>query len=337
MRKKDFSSAIKKLKGPIFIFGAGGFIGVNLFQKILSVRNDVYGISHDSKKNWRFREARIPKEQLLDCDVTKKEQLENLIKKINPKTVFNLVAYGAYSKQKDAYKIYETNVVSTALLLEILKDKGIAAYIHAGSSSEYGLNSAGPKENDELSPNSHYAVTKSANYFTLKYYGKVEKMPVIHLRLYSAFGPWEEPDRLIPVLLSKARNGELPHFVHASISRDFIYVDDVVSAFIMAAAGIKPALYGEVFNVATGEKTTIRQLAYLVKRLLKVKIKPSFGGMEKRQWDVVDWYGNNKKIKKMLKWKPIWRLEDGLEKTITWQKEIKYDSAAWNWMKNNEK
>lgn len=334
MKKVDSFLQIHKLKGPILIFGAGGFIGINLLQKLLLVRKDVYGISHDINNNWRFRATAIPKKYLLECDMNDNKVVEKIIKKIKPKTVFNLVAYGAYSKQKDIKKIYETNITATVLLLELLKDKKIAAYIHAGSQSEYGLNSSQPKESEELVPNSHYAVSKVTNYFTLIYYGKVEKMPVIHLRLYSAFGPWEEPDRLIPVLLSKARNGVFPHFVDPSISRDFIYVEDIVDAFIKAAVSMNPQLYGEVFNVATGKKTTIRQLAYFVKNLLHMKVSPKFGGMQNRQWDLKDWYGNTKKIQKILQWKPFYSLKEGLEKTIAWQKEIDYDNAEWNWTKN---
>ncbi len=332
--KKDLKTQIKKVQGPILIFGAGGFIGVNLIQKILLFRKDVYGVSHDSMHNWRFIAAKIPRKHFLDCDLTNNEQLEKVIKKIKPKTVFNLAAYGAYSKQQEVKKIYETNVFSTIQLLETLRDKKIAAYIHAGSQSEYGLNSSAPKEDGELSPNSHYAVSKVSNYFTLKYYGKVEKMPVIHLRLYSAFGPWEEQDRLIPTLLEKARHGEFPHFVDPSISRDFIYVDDIVSAFIYAAVCMSPLLYGEVFNVATGKKTTIRQLALLVKKIVKMKISPTFGGMKNRNWDLEDWYGNNENIKKKLRWKPLFTLEQGLRATIQWQKEVQYNSAKWNFTKN---
>lgn len=324
---------LEKIKGPIVIFGAGGFIGTNLLQSLLLYRTDVFGVSQNVKHNWRFKAASIPLKNLINCDINDVNQIKNLVNKIKPMTIFNLAAYGAYSKQKEYRKIYQTNFDSTVDLIEILKENGFEAYVHAGSQSEYGINSRGPKEDSELIPNSHYAVSKTANYYTVKYYGKIEKLPLVHLRLYSAYGPWEEPDRLIPILLAKARKEEYPQLVDPNISRDFIYIQDIVSAFIFAASKMNRKIYGEVFNVATGEKTTIKELVLKVKKILDVKRDPVFGSMQKRDWDLKDWYGNTKKIEKFLKWKPRYSLEEGLKLSIEWQKNMNYDSAFWNWMK----
>lgn len=325
MTKSNARKNVRKLKGPIMILGAGGFIGINLLKNILAVRVDVFGVSHDPDKNWRFKLSKIPKKNLLKFDLENKNEVQTLIKKYKPKTIFNLAAYGAYSKQKKIDKIYQTNFVSTVYLLEALKQFGFSAYIHAGSQSEYGLNSRAPGEGGELIPNSHYAVSKVGNYFTVKYYGKTEKLPVVHLRFYSVYGPWEEPDRLIPVLLSKARKGDYPVLVDPTISRDFIYIDDIVEVLILTAVKMHPTLFGEAFNIATGKKTTIKELAYLVEDILDLPKKPKFGGMKNRDWDFNDWFGNPKKIAKILGWKSKTSLEQGLKKTLKWQKEIDYD------------
>lgn len=313
---------IKKLHGPILILGAGGFIGINLLKTLLLYRKDVFGVSRSKKKNWRFISAKIPARNVIDSDITNKKDIEKIFKKVKPLTVFNLAAYGAYAKQNDYREIYKTNALSTVDVLEELKRIPFKAYVHAGSQSEYGLNAKGPKETAELIPNSHYAVSKIGNYFLLKYYGKVEKLPVVHLRLYSAYGPWEESDRLMPVLVAKAIRKSLPNFVAPTISRDFIYIDDVVSAFILAAAKIQKKMYGEVFNVATGKKTTIKQLAYMVKEMFDISEDPKFSTMKNRNWDVVDWFGSNAKIKRVLGWKPTHSLKQGLLKTAEWQKNL---------------
>ncbi len=312
---------IKALKGPIAVFGAGGFIGINLLNQLLRLRKDVFGFSSNPEKNWRFRLAGITQDKLVKLDLLDKLEIEKVVKKYKPKTVFNLAAYGAYSKQKDTSKIYETNFLSTARLIEELKKYSIAAYLHAGSQSEYGFNSAAPSEDGDLLPNSPYAVSKTAVYYLLQYYGKVEKLPTVHFRLYSVYGPWEEPDRLIPVLIENVKKGKLPHFVDPEISRDFVYVDDVVEAMIMVAAqvgnGLKPLLtkqYGEAFNIASGKKTTIKQLAYLAKKLFRIKENPKFSSMKNRGWDLKNWYGNPKKIQKTFGWKAKTNLEEGLRK-----------------------
>ncbi|OGK25594.1 hypothetical protein A2954_01315 [Candidatus Roizmanbacteria bacterium RIFCSPLOWO2_01_FULL_37_12] len=326
---QQHNKLINKLKGPIIIFGAGGFVGFNLLQKLLTYRKDVFGVFSVPKKNWRLREKYTSPLYVVKCDIRERSALKSLISRSKPKTVFNLAAYGAYSTQNDINNIYQTNFNSTYLLLEEMKKYGFSAYVHAGSQSEYGLNSSGPSEKDELVPNSHYAVSKVASYYLLKYYGKVEKLPVAHLRLYSVYGSWEEPNRLIPTLIREAKKGKLPKFVDPNISRDFVYVEDVCGAFIRSAVLLKsnpqgltkyePAnpeglqIFGEAFNVCSGKKTTIKELAYLAKKLFKIKQEPKFGSMRNRTWDLKDWYGNPKKIQKSINWKARTTLMVGLK------------------------
>lgn len=321
----------KRLRGPIAVFGGGGFIGANLLRSLLLYRKDVFGVSRKLRDNWRLRASRIPASHLYQCDVTRASQLRDLISELKPQTIFNLAAYGGYAKQKEYTRIYRTNYTAVVDLLEELKRFRFAAYIHAGSSSEYGTNCKAPHETDELVPNSHYAVSKVAVSFAIKYYGKIENLPVLHLRLYSVYGPWEEPDRLIPALLSQAQRGTYPKLVDPEISRDFVYITDVTSAFIIAAGKVKREMYGEVFNVASGRKTTIYDLAMMVKKLLRIRHSPRFEGMKNRNWDLYDWYGNYDKIRSMLGWKPQVSLRDGLLKTLQWQRDIDYDAVYERW------
>ena len=117
-------------------------------------------------------------------------------------------------------------------------------YIHAGSSSEYGFNCTAPKETDPVEPNSHYAVSKVSAAYTLDYYAKVHQLNTLNLRLYSIYGGWEEPDRLIPRLVEECRKGQLPPLVSPDISRDFVYVADCVNAFVQAALRVNADIRG---------------------------------------------------------------------------------------------
>lgn len=325
-----FTAIVNKIKGPIMVFGAGGFIGTNLVKSLLLYRDDVYAVSQSPKVNWRFNAAHIAKKNLLTCDINDLSALRKALTKIKPQTIYSLAAYGAYAKQSEYQKIYLTNFNAVISLIELVKEYGFSAFIQAGSQSEYGLNCAGPSEDDELIPNSHYAVSKVAASYAIKHYGKVHHLPVVNFRIYSAYGPWEEPDRLIPVLLDKAGKGEYPPFVNPMISRDFIYISDIVSAFIMAASQMKPAYYGESINLGTGQKTTIKELAYMVKEICGLSNEPEFRGMKNRDWDLQNWYATITKMQKELKFSPIIPLRDGLVKTIAWQKDINYSPALWS-------
>lgn len=306
---------IKKLKGPIGIFGAGGFIGINLLKTILKTRSDVIGFSQNPTGSWRIKANQIPTANLNYCNLLDENQTQTVIRKYQPKTIFNLSAYGAYSKQTDIKKIYLTNFHAVVNLVETLKQHSFAIYIQAGSQSEYGLNATAPGENDELVPNSHYAISKTALFYLIQYYGRVEKLPTAHLRFYSAYGPWEEPDRLIPTLIAQARRQKLPRLVDPDISRDFVYIDDAVNALIQTGVNLKKEHYGEAFNIATGRKTTIRELAQISQKLFHIKQKPTFGTMVNRRWDLTNWVGNPDKIKNIIGWEAKTSLEEGLIKT----------------------
>lgn len=318
------STRVKNLQGPILILGGGGFVGINLAEMIFKVREDITILSHNIQNNWKFKEGCIPVEKILKLDISNKHELSNFIHKLKPQTIFNLAAYGAYSSQSEYSKIYSVNFDSTISLIEILKEEGFSAYVHAGSSSEYGTNSSAPLETSELIPNSHYAVSKVASYYALKYYGKVENLPVVHLRLYSVYGPYEEPGRLIPTLFTYALSHSYPPLVNEHITRDFVYVEDVAEGFIQAALNAS-IVKGSVFNIGTGKKTSIRDVVLNLKEIVGIDKKPIFGIMEKRHWDhQKDWYSDSTSALETLHWQPLFDLKTGLNKTWIWFKQHKH-------------
>jgi nucleoside-diphosphate-sugar epimerase len=201
MLSNQIKTEIQKIEGPIVIFGAGGFIGSNLFRQILKYRDDVYAITSKPFITWRIDDLR--EDRIIHADLTDKNSLTKLFQQHQFKTIFHLAAYGAYSKQNDVKLIYQTNVIGLLNLLEVSSAYNIKAFVHAGSSSEYGLNCKEPLENAELSPNSHYAVTKASAASMIKYYGTILQVPIVNLRYYSIYGEYEEPDRLIPQIIEK--------------------------------------------------------------------------------------------------------------------------------------
>ena len=306
---------IRDLRGPILVLGASGFIGANLFRKILAVRSDVYAVVR-RQKSWRLVD--VLDDKIIECDLTDSLAAKNLVEKIAPKTVFDCVAYGAYSFEEAVGMIYETNFQSLVNIVDLLSKIDINAFVHAGSSSEYGLNAAGPKEDVACDPNSHYAVSKVSTASFLQYMGKQRQFPCVHLRLYSIYGPLEDTSRLIPNLMRSVNQGELPPFVDALTSRDFVYIDDACRVFIMAAAQMNPKLYGEIFNIGSGHKTTIGDLAKLVKHEYSIADNPQFGSMEGRRWDMSDWFANPDKARRVLGWSTQTSLVEGLRLTSNW-------------------
>ncbi|NEU67002.1 NAD-dependent epimerase/dehydratase family protein [Spirosoma agri] len=317
---------IARLQGPIVVFGASGFIGANLFEQLFRVRQDVFALTHDATKAWRLKLLDVPAENIVHCDILSNTSVQDVFGKLKPKTIFNLAAYGAYSKQKNVGLTYETNVLGTVNILENCSAEMV--YIHAGSSSEYGFNCTAPKETDPVEPNSHYAVSKVSAAYTLDFYAKVHGLNTLNLRLYSIYGGWEEPDRLIPRLIEEVRNGKLPPLVSPDISRDFVYVDDCVDAFVQAALRVNPEIRGRSYNIATGQKTTMRELVDAARQTFGLTLEPVWGSMNNRNWDLADWYGDPTAAETDLGWKATTTLGDGLRRTADWQISHEYESRV---------
>ncbi|WP_234734127.1 NAD-dependent epimerase/dehydratase family protein [Tellurirhabdus bombi] len=313
---------ILQLKGPIFVFGASGFIGANLFDQIFKVRKDCYALTHDATKAWRLKLLDVPAENVIHCDITSLNSVRETFDHYKPKTIFNLAAYGAYSKQKNVNLTYDTNVTGTVNILETCTSETV--YIHAGSSSEYGFNCTAPKETDRVEPNSHYAVSKVSGAYILEFYARVHNLNTLNLRLYSIYGGWEEPDRLIPRLVEETRKGSLPPLVSPDISRDFVYIDDCVEAFVQAALKVDKTIRGRSYNIATGQKTTMRELVDVAIEEFNIPQKPVWGSMGNRQWDLSDWYGDPTAAETDLGWKAHTSLPSGLRQTANWQIQHDY-------------
>ena len=305
---------IGRLQGPILVLGGSGFIGGNVALTLLRHRDDVFATA-TRLPAWRLE--KVPQDRVKVVDLLIDSNLDELIETIQPRTIIDCVAYGAYSFETDNQLIYETNFSLVSRLLAKLESCKISAYLHAGSSSEYGDNASGPSEQAALAPNSHYAVSKVAAANLLYYYGKKKGFPCVNLRLYSVYGPLEDSSRLIPNLVRCGIEGKYPEFVHPDVSRDFLYVDDAVEAFVDIALNFTAEDYGRSFNVGTGHKTTIKDCAALAKDIFSIPWDPDFS-MPSREWDVTDWYANIDEVRSRIGWVPRTGFRDGLVKTAEW-------------------
>lgn len=305
------------MNNPILVTGGSGFVGANLVRRLVSDGYDVHLILRGEADTWRLQ-GMLDKVKVHTGDLTKKDQISDIVQKVKPRTIFHLAAYGAYPFQTDPERIEAVNLDGTIILLSACEKEGFDVFINTGSSSEYGFKNKPMKETDTLEPNSSYAVFKSAATLFCQNEARSKKLPVITLRPFSAYGPYEEKTRLIPTLIVKFLQNECPPLASPDTARDFIYIDDVVDLYLMAAN--RPELGGETFNVGTGLQTTLKEIVEIMKEMLKAKVKPKWNSMEKRSWDQSIWQANMSKTKKTFKWKPKYTLEAGLEKTVVWFK-----------------
>lgn len=309
----------------VLVTGAGGFIGANLVRRLVADGHRVTALARPGGTRWRL-DGLDGDAEILEVDLLDRERVSDTVQSRHPEWVFHLAAYGASSWQTDAELIARTNLLATVGLVEACRDAGCEAVVHAGSSSEYGIKDHAPAESEPLEPNSDYAVAKAAATMFCRQVARRDGLRAVTLRLYSAYGPYEEPRRLVPQLVSHGLRGALPPLVNPTIARDFVAVDDVVEAFVLAARVTSPepgAIYtspepGAIYNVGSGVQTSIAQLVALARRVLDIEVEPDWASMPPRNWDTDTWVADSRKIREELGWAPRIGLEEGFTRTVEW-------------------
>src|SRR5262245_25576497 len=214
------------------VTGASGFVGSNLARRLLREGHRVDLLLRPGHAGWRLAEIEGEVRQHA-ATLADRDAVARVIDEVRPDWVFHLAAHGAYSTQRDHLAMIETNVVGTVNLVDACVASGVEALVNAGSSSEYGFKDAAPAETAWLDPNSHYAVTKACATHYGRLTARTHPLRVTTLRLYSVYGPYEEPTRLIPSLIVHGLRGALPPLVAPDVARDFVYAEDVVDAFLL--------------------------------------------------------------------------------------------------------
>jgi dolichol-phosphate mannosyltransferase len=302
----------------VLLTGGTGFVGANLARRLLADGHEVHLLVRPARKAWRLEGIRDDV-RLHTASLDDRAAVERAVRRVKPEWIFHLAAHGAYSWETDLDRIVATNVVGTMHLVRACLRAGFEAFVNAGSSSEYGFKKTAPGERAWVEPNSHYAVTKVAATHFCRLTAAQEKVKIATLRLYSVFGPWEEPNRLLPTIVAHGLAGTLPPLVDPRIARDYVYVDDVSEAFVRAAAKPHPEP-GPVFNVGTGKQTTLRQVVDVTRRVLGVREKPKWGSMPNRRWDTSTWVSDPRAIRRALGWTPRYTFERGFRQMVAWMR-----------------
>jgi nucleoside-diphosphate-sugar epimerase len=304
----------------VLITGASGFVGANLARRVLSEGHQTHLLLRPSHQTWRL-EGLAKEAQLHYAGLEDRQAVQEVIDATRPDWVFHLAAFGAYSSQTGFDRMVTTNLVGCANLLDACVKRGVEAFIHTGSSSEYGLQDHPAVETDRLEPNSDYAIMKAAATHYCQHTARSRNINAITVRLYSIYGPYEEPTRLIPTLIVHGLRGTLPPLASPATARDFVYVDNAVEGLLrLASAPNLPR--GSIYNLSTGVQTRLDQVVAVARRLMHVAQEPVWSSMPTRVWDTDSWVGCPDLLEQVLKWRPSVPFEHGLARTIEWLQDV---------------
>ena len=306
-------------KKKILITGAAGFIGSNLLRRCLEENAEVYILSIKPANKWRLENVLSHVQEhcvnLLDLDL-----LEKTVASISPEIIFHMAAYGVYSSQKDVKKIIETNLLGTINLVNICKKTGFELFVNTGSVFEYGIKNSPLKESDMLEPISDYGISKAAATLYCQAVAKKENRPVVTLRLFTPYGYYEEPPRLVPSVILSCLNGENPKLSSPGSMRDFIFIEDVVDAYIKAAENVRK-VSGEILNIGSGKQCSVGEVVNTILQYSGNSVIPQWDSFSDNRIESKMLEADILKAERMLNWRPNYSLQQGLEKSVKWFKE----------------
>jgi len=302
----------------VLLTGATGFIGANLCRRLLRDGHDVHCIVRKGYTDWRIKDIQ-QSIHLHIVDLNDFESLLTFVSNLRPDWVFHLATHGAYSWQTDLNKIVQSNILATVNLVEACVKTGFEIFINTGSSSEYGYKDHAPAENEWIDPNSYYAVTKASATLFCRYTAIRHNVCIPTLRLYSIYGSYENPGRLIPTIILYGMNGSLPPLVDPNVARDYLYIKDVENAYLLLANQFRETT-GEVYNLGSGTQTSLSEVVALACNVFNLSVEPQWGTMPNRQWDTTIWKANNDSIRK-IGWHPEFTFEMGFQQTVEWFRE----------------
>lgn len=300
----------------VLVTGAAGFLGANLVRTLLEQRAQVHALTRPSTDLWRLTEV-LPRLTIHRVDLTDFQTVQSVVDAVGPDVVFHLASLaGHLTSWPEREEGLRVNVLGTAFLLEALSRTGVQWVVHVGSSTEYGAKSVPLRETDRLEPTTARGVAKAAATLICQQWARVHGRPVIVLRPFSIFGPWESPIRLIPTAIRAAFRGEEVHVTFPGSWHDFVYVDDVVEACLLAPACEKSA--GEIINVGSGRQWANEEVVELVQSVCGRTISVRVGAYTGHPTDTGHWVADNEKARRLLQWTPRHSLQEGLAKTVPW-------------------
>jgi UDP-glucose 4-epimerase len=217
---------------------------------------------------------------------------------------------------------HDSNINGTFNLLIAARDARVKRVVYAGSSSAYGETPALPKREDMLpDPISPYAVQKLACEHYMTSFYRVYGLETVTLRYFNVFGPFQDPSSMYSGVLAKfclaMLNGQTPTiYGDGEQSRDFTYIDNNVSANLLATTAPAEKVAGRVLNIATGHQITLNETVKILRKLSGYSGEVKYG--PERTGDIKRSYADISRAQQALGYKPIVGFEEGLKKTLAW-------------------
>jgi UDP-glucose 4-epimerase len=306
------------------VTGCAGFIGSWITQSLIERGEEVRGLDNFETGRRENLAGFADRFELVECDLRDAEATARACEGVE--AIYHVAALPSVPRSvKDPRTSHTANIDGTFNLLEGARAAGVKRVVYSASSSAYGNQPGFPRvETMVPMPIAPYPVQKLAGEFYMKSFWQVYGMETVCLRYFNIFGPRQVPDSPYSGVMARftlqMMRGERPTiFGDGEQGRDFTYVENAVSANLLAMAAPAEKVAGKVFNVACGERHTLNKTFRVLADILDFRQEPIYG--EKRAGDIQDSLADISAARGAFGYHPAVSFEEGLRRTVAWYQE----------------
>lgn len=299
----------------VLITGGSGMVGANLADALLRQGDNVTILSRIGADRWRL--AAFPSRlNVAEIDYSQSDEIERLVRESRPDVIFHLASTPFNPPSITANEHFGVNVGLTTHLLDAISEVSPETrFIFAGSCAAYGEGND-LQEDAFPSPKTVLGAAKQSARLLLEVYAELYGLRTLNLCLFTPFGPWESRNRLIPNIILSSLEGHSIEMTEGLQQRDFLFIDDVVDAFMGAAVNEVPG--GTTINVCSGTPIRVRELACMLRDILGANVELKLGALPTRSDEIRIISGNNRRASDILDWQPKHTLREALELSVSW-------------------
>lgn len=329
----------------LLVTGGAGFIGSEFVRQGVEKGYKIILIDKLTYAGDMERIKEVEKEIAFYCtDITNKEFIEYIFKTEKPDAVIHWAAESHVDRSiLDASPFLNANVIGTQVLLDISKQYGIEKFINISTDEIYGeLKKDGQFfETTPLNPSSPYSASKASADMLGRAYYRTYGLPVITVRPSNTYGPWQYPEKFVPVVIVKAKNSEkIPVYGSGQNIREWLFVSDCADAVFKV---LEKGNVGEIYNVGSGEEKRNIEVVKTILNLLG-KSEDLIEFIKDRLGHDFRYSLNSEKVRREIGWKAEVKFDEGIKKTVNWyldnmswvNSKLNYLIKYWETMYKNE-
>jgi len=295
--------------------GATGFLGSCVLRRLLQgTGTEVAILMRPSSNPWRIEEL-LPRVKILRGDLLSLSDVADEVRRFAPDTVLHLAWYGVGGRHRNDPQQVARNVESSSELLQLAARSGCRTYVALGSQAEYGPQNRMLDESAPTRPTTTYGAAKLRTFLRSRELAQQANIRFAWVRLFSTYGPKDNPDWMLPSLIRSLCRGERPALTAGEQRWDYLYVEDAAEAICGVAE--TPDASG-VFNLGSGHVETVRRVAETVRDLIDPSLPLGFGEVPYRPDQVMHLQADVSRLCSVTGWTPRTALAEGLARTVDW-------------------